>query len=395
MKPIYRILLVIFVAHVLLVFGCANQKANLAEDSLQGTTPGTMDSPDYLTGSGEHMLATGNVEQAEKFFSQALSIDDTHVDAMIGMSDVALIRNDTEKAIEWAELGIKNAETDPDRRDAITALMNIYGTTHPDDWLEEMEDLWEDVREIDTQPEQAALIMGKGYQETGDYLNAVVCYREVLEWDGAFAGEADQAMESLFRQLRAEPGSPVGRTVSRLETINRGDLCALIIEELKLPEYLDKKIPKKYNASFVTPQKYSEDTKKEPLPEDVSDSRYEANIIQVLNYEIRGLEPFPDGGFYPEAPVTRSAFALSVEDILSRIKDEPLLTTAFVGSSSPFPDVPEDHFAFNAIVVSTTRDFLAADLDGAFRPDEPVSGAESLIGIRKLKEEIKGKQVRY
>jgi hypothetical protein len=56
---------------------------------------------------------------------------------------------------------------------------------------------------------------------------------------------------------------------------------------------------------------------------------------------------------------------------------------------------PPTIFAFNAMVVCTTRDFLAADLDGAFRPDEAVSGAESLIGIRKLKEEIKGKQVRY
>jgi tetratricopeptide (TPR) repeat protein len=393
----HRIILITVVFNVILLSGCASQKAQWPQTTPQPSAApaGAMESPEYLTGSGQRLLDAGDADQAENFFNQALAADEDYVAAMIGMADVALARNDAEMAVDWAKRAIKNADTDPDRRDAITALMKIFGTTHPDDWLEKMEDLWEDVREIDTRPEAAALMMGRAYQETGDYLHAVVCYREVIEWQGAHAAEADQAMASLFRQLRAEPGSPVGRTVSRLETVNRGDLCAMIIEELKLPEYLDKKAFKKYNARFVTPQQYSENDDTQPLPDDVVGSRYEVNIIQVLNYAIRGLEPFPDGGFYPDTPVTRSAFALSMEDILSRIKDEPLLTTAFVGSSSPFPDVPADHFAFNAMVVCTTRNFLAADLDGAFRPDEPVSGAESLIGIRRLKEEIKGKQVRY
>jgi hypothetical protein len=391
MTPIHRItLIVLFIAGSLLA-GCAGQNAQLP----QTAAPSPMDSPEYLYGSGKRALGDGDIETAETFFNQALAADEDSIAAMIGLCEAALAKGDGPTATDWAKRAMKRADTDPDRRDAITALMTVYGTTRPDDWLEKMEDLWEDVREIDDQPETAAMIMGNGYQESGDYLSAVVCYRQVIEWQGARSGDADQAMDALFRQLRAEPGSPVGRTVSRQEIVNRGDLCALIIEELKLPEYLDKKVPQKYNARFVTPQQYTEAADSVALPADVVGSRYEVNIVDVLTYAIRGLEPLPDGDFYPEAPVTRAAFALSMEDILARIKDEPLLTTAFVGSSSPFPDVSPDHFAFNAMVVCTTRDFLAADLDGAFRPDEPVSGAESLIGIRRLKEEIKGKQVRY
>lgn len=397
MQPTHRNILLFLISIATLFSGCAGQKAQWPNDTPQApsTATGAMESPDYLYGSGKRLLEAGDTKQAAVFFDQALAADDTHINAMIGMVDVALANNEAENAVSWAKRAIKMADTDAERRDASTALMKVYGTTHPDDWLEKMTSLWEDVREIAAQPEAAAMIMGKGYQDTGDYLQAVVCYRQVIDWQGIQAAEADRAMDDLFRQLRAEPGSPVGRSVSRLETVTRGDLCALIIEELKLPEYLANKIPKKYNARFVTPQQYSKTDDTPSLPSDVVGSQYEVNIIQVLNYAIRGLEPFPDGGFHPDTHVTRATFALTMEDILSRIKNEPLLNTAFVGSRSPFPDVAADHFAFNAIVVCTTRDFIAADLDGAFRPDQPVSGAESLIGIRRLKEEIKGKQVRY
>ena len=119
------------------------------------------------------------------------------------------------------------------------------------------------------------------------------------------------------------------------------------------------------------------------------------DIKEVLKYNIRGLELFPGGLFHPEAPLSRANFALVIEDVLVRIKDRPQLKSVFIGNKSPFPDVANDHYAFNAIVVCTTRNVLAADLDGAFRPDQPVTGAESLLAIRRLKEEIKGKQIKY
>ena len=39
-----------------------------------------------------------------------------HVDAMIGMAELDLVRNDTEKAIEWAEQAIKHADTELGRK---------------------------------------------------------------------------------------------------------------------------------------------------------------------------------------------------------------------------------------------------------------------------------------
>ena len=84
-----------------------------------------------------------------------------------------------------------------------------------------------------------------------------------------------------------------------------------------------------------------------------------------------------------------------MEDVLVRAKEEPKLKSAFVGNASPFPDVSNGHYAFNAMILCTTRDLLAADLDGAFRPAAPVTGAEALLALRKLREDIKGRQIKY
>ncbi len=66
-----------------------------------------------------------------------------------------------------------------------------------------------------------------------------------------------------------------------------------------------------------------------------------------------------------------------------------------MGNDSPFPDAPAGPYALNAIIVCATRDILAADLVGASRPDSPVTGAETLLAVRKLKEEIKSGQIKY
>ena len=168
-----------------------------------------------------------------------------------------------------------------------------------------------------------------------------------------------------------------------------------MVEELKLPEYLAAREPKKYNTNFASPQQFSEQKKENKIPSDVSGHPYEMDIQAVMAMGIRGLEPLSDGLFHPEQPVSRAGFALAVEDILVQVKDEPQLKTAFIGNESPFPDVAPDNYAFNAIVVCTTRNLLAADLDGAFRPDDEVTGAECLLAIRQLKEEIKSQQVNF
>jgi hypothetical protein len=65
------------------------------------------------------------------------------------------------------------------------------------------------------------------------------------------------------------------------------------------------------------------------------------------------------------------------------------LATKFIGAVSPFPDVRSDHYAFNSIMVCTTRGLMEAKLDGYFGLEESLSGADALLVIRRMKDELK------
>lgn len=183
--------------------------------------------------------------------------------------------------------------------------------------------------------------------------------------------------------------------------LSRADLAAILVTDLKITEYAAARQPVRYQGRFRPPavgSSASGETAGRPEPgppADLAGEPRREEILAVLKLGLRGLELFPDGLFHPREPVSRANFALAMEDLLSRIKGEPLLPRAFVGNVSPFPDVAGDHYAFNAIMVSTTRNILSADLDGAFRPEQGVSGTEALAAVWRLRDEIKKQQVTY
>lgn len=372
---------------LLMATGCASKTA---------TVPvGPLDEPVHLSASGEKLLARGDATGAKDFFNRALAMDAGYVPAIVGLSQVEAKSGGQESAISLGKKALAGARNEEEKLLARTNLMDLYLTLKPENWLEDMEAHWKRTIEETSRPERATLLMGKGYQDSDAILKATVCYRQVIGWNGKHVAEADELLQKLYKQLQAEPGTVTGKKVAALNSLTRGDLAALLIEDLKLAEYLDAKKVKKYNARFQTPDSFAKGSDEEVVPSDVAGHPYEVDINDILHYGIRGLEVLPDGMFHPAETLTRANFAMVMEDVLVRIKNEPLLQKAFIGNDSPFPDVANDHYGFNAIVVSTTRNILAADIDGAFRPSDPVTGAEALLAIRRLKEEIKGHQVTY
>jgi hypothetical protein len=80
-----------------------------------------------------------------------------------------------------------------------------------------------------------------------------------------------------------------------------------------------------------------------------------------------------------------------VEDVLIKVSGDKKLATKYIGTTSPFPDLRGDLPYFNAVMVVTTRGIMETkDLTtGEFAPLDPVSGADVLLVIRKLKDELR------
>ena len=116
--------------------------------------------------------------------------------------------------------------------------------------------------------------------------------------------------------------------------------------------------------------------------------RLGADIDIIVRLKLRGLEPIGNR-FDPDKEITRANYAIMIEDILFRITREQENRSKFIGSVSPFEDIDSSHYAFNAIMTCTTRGIMKADIDGFFYGDKPVSGADSLLILRRLKETLK------
>jgi hypothetical protein len=83
------------------------------------------------------------------------------------------------------------------------------------------------------------------------------------------------------------------------------------------------------------------------------------------------IKGFEDGTFRPDAPLTRAQFAA-------------LVASAFTGPatrSPTFTDVPQTHWAYNAIMRAADAGFLSGYPDGSFGPDRTITRVEVIASL--------------
>ena len=80
-----------------------------------------------------------------------------------------------------------------------------------------------------------------------------------------------------------------------------------------------------------------------------------------------------------------------VGDILVKVTGETGVRTKFIGQVSPYPDVRNDLPYFNAVQTVVTRNLMQPKegIRGLFKPLDPLTGAEALLVIRLLRDELR------
>ncbi len=124
---------------------------------------------------------------------------------------------------------------------------------------------------------------------------------------------------------------------------------------------------------------------------DIEEHPLRADILEVVKLRVSGLQPDANRKFYPDRPVLRAQFAMMVEDILIKVTGEKGLATRFIGQPSPFADVRNDFYAFNAIQTVTSRSLMEPldRVNGVFGPSKPLRGVDALLVLRLLKDELR------
>ncbi len=382
-------MLIMGLAVVVMAAGCAPKAA---------PSTSIMDTPEYHYNEGLRALDADRLDDATREFDRAVALAPKLSLGYIGKGLVLGKKGDFKPAFENME---KAKDLETRGIEARIGMIRLYGMQMAKDQkkvgdlVKSAEKEFKAANEKEPNNPRLHYYMGMCYKMALDFDKASAMFRAVLDMNRDFVGEANAEWSIIQKIQRAAPGTEIGKKIALIDKIDRADVAALFDQELNLEKLYTKRGVKTYDTSFKAPTEASTAmatetvTKMEPAT-DIADNWLRPSIETVLKLHIRGLEAGPNHKFEPDKLITKGEFALMLEDILIKVNGDEKLATKFLGATSPFPDVRNDLYSFNAIMTATSRGFLEADkATGEFRPTDPVSGADALLAIREFKNQLK------
>jgi hypothetical protein len=363
---------------------------------------GQMDDPPTHYKQGMKYWDDGKYAQAEEEFKLAQSLDPKYAPAYAGLALTTAQTAKTADNVEASEEGFKAALKLADKAQgldskipevfiakAIVITMQNEGKDAKK-WLKDVEKEYNKAIKIDPENAEAYYRRGYCYKKAYEFSSASADFKKVLDLKKEFTSEANEQWEIVQKIERAAPGTDVGKKIALVEKISRADIAALFVSELKIDKLIDKKAPKNYDTDFQAPEDKRE-MKADSIVEMAAvtdiDGHWAKNfVMDVVERNIRGLEPYPDHTFHPDQLINRGEYALMVEDALIAITGDKDLATKHIGTESRFPDVNPSHPAYNAICNAVDKGVMDAAMNGEFGLEKAVSGPDALLVIRKLKD---------
>ncbi|ACM21565.1 SLH domain protein [Geotalea daltonii FRC-32] len=368
------------------------------------------DNPEHHYLRGMEALEKSDITAAREKFDRALYCNEKYSPAYAGNSIVAAEKSRTQgdDAFRTVEVGRsrdfldradKYADTTEEQFDYYLAVMRDNTILKEKGWLKETEGAFGDAAalKLDEQKlvyyqgkEAADYFMGLAYLQALEFRKARDKFADVLNArrEGKWHDKADRGWKKTDRTVRAMSGltiGDVGKKIAVKDSVSRGDLAALLMDEMKMDKLM---------AGRLSAASQGKHLKAEFTPADIADHQFKDEILTLLKWKVRGLEPRFDETtkaylFKPAEAVTRGEMAFILEDVLIKLTGDEKLATAYFGQEqSPFPDVRSTSPFFNAVMNMTTRAIMEGELSGEFRINEPVDGAEALLAVRVLKQKI-------
>lgn len=344
----------------------------------QGIRPeSATDTPEHHTSLGRVLLEKGQYQEALNEFERAKALDPKYAPAYAGLGLVLAETDRLAEGFEDLNKARKLATTPAEKVEAYTGLIRLYTRDRSKGWLKKAEANFSRAIQADKEDPAPYYYLALAYKEAGDYKKAAKNFKQVLLLNKGYIKEADAGWKAIQKIEEAAPSTKFGQTIATLDKITRADVAALFVRELNL-----KKLFRPQNPPYpVKPA----GVKQSPL--DYQNHVFQAEIATITGLGIRGLEP-TGHRFEPDKVISRSDFAIMIEDILAKITGEDDLFRRSIGGRSPFKDVDPGNHAFNAIMTCTTRGIMKGDLNGYFKGDQPVSGADALLILKRLKQAL-------
>lgn len=393
-------LVVIVLALTLLLAGCATKPTPRCK--ALGDTP----EQHYL--AGMEALEQNRFDVAQGKFERAIYCDEDFSLAYGGLAIVyahkAALQRDPDfesverkRAIENVDKAGRTADTPEEKFAHYLSVIRVNIHMDGKDWVTKTENAHMLARSLTVDEgkllyyqfaESLDYFMGIAYLRAHEFEKARGMFAGVLKArsQGKWQGYADRAWKKTDRVARAVSGATVGDMGKRIavqDAITRGDLAILLVQELKVEKLFDRRTDQVGQVQ------------QEFTPSDIAGYPFKEEVVTILKRKVRGIEPKYDEVtksylFKPMDTVKRGEMAFVLEDVLIRITGDQKITTAYLGHErSPFPDIKPTSPFYNAVMNVTTRGIMEGEASGEFKVDSPVSGADAILAVRVLKQNIK------
>ena len=396
MKIFSRLVLPLLALFVLAAAGCSKPELRCASPE---------DNPRHHYSVGMDLLEQGDISGASEKFERALWCDKKFAPGYAGAAIAGALGavamepgkardNRADKAFDDLKASYGRSVTADDEFASHIADIRVNTALMPKGWLKEAESAYRKSMKLKVDEnsilyydgrEAASYFMGLAYLEAREFQVARDRFADALAHrrEGKWNEKADLAWKRTDKIVRALSGITlgyIGNEIAVKGSVSRGDMAALLVDELKIDKLFAGRIPVKSEVDKL---------KAGSVPADVEQSPFKHEILVLMKWGVRGLEPDSGGLFSPEKPVIRKDFAFVLEDVLIKLTGDETMSSAYFGHQrSPFPDVQASSAWYNAIMNVTTRNVMETELSGEFRPDEDVDGAEAILAIRVLKQRL-------
>lgn len=387
-----RVLAVMAVAALALALAACGPKARKPS--------GVMDTPQHHFNMGKSFLDQGRIADAEREFGLALELDAKHAPSMAGQALVLAVQAKDDDALSLSDKAMRQArnEKGQERMWPLVYRIRVFtemargGRLSDQKLVMAVREPLDQGKVADSSFSPLYYYAGDAYLQALDFGQAEEQYRKVLDLQTDMLDQASARLELIDKVKRAAPGTLVGKRIALVDRISRADLAALLVEELGVAKF--------YGRSSEMMGEMAANTFQEPVTDkpakyeergvsDIQGHPLQADVEQVLQYGVKGLDLYPDNTFRPDEPMTRAEAAMIYEDVIVRATGKGELATMYIGQPSRIPDVRGDHPAFNAVMLVTARGIMeGAVRSGGFEPLGPVPGVDALLSIKKLRSEL-------